>query len=685
MSNPLLEIHQLPPFSRIKPAHVEPALSQVLAENRAMLNKFLHTMAEVSWDGFVTMFEDLQDRLCQLWSPISHLNSVANDETLRVVYNEALTLLTAYYTELSQHQKLFESFNALKNSADFINLSTAQKKFIENELRDFHLSGVDLPEDKKQRWKELQEQQSRLVTRFEEHVLDATHAWSKEILDETLLQGLPAHAISLAKQTAQEMKKVGCVLTLDMPCYISVMQHAEHAALREEMYYAYVTRASEQGPHAGRFDNSTVMLDILKIRLELSQLLGFADFADYSLQTKMAREPQRVLNFLNDLATRIKPQAEKEMAVLREFAKQEYGVLELQPWDMLFYSEKLRLKQYEFSQEDVRPYFQVNAVLSGLFDCVRELYGLHILKVRGVDVWHPDVEFYEVRDACDQLRGYFYTDLYVRPHKRAGAWMDECRNRRKVGEAIQFPVAYLTCNFAKPVGKVPALFTHDDVVTLFHEFGHTLHHVLTTVDVLGVSGIHGVAWDAVELPSQFMENWCFEKSILKKLSCHYETGESIPDELFEKMIKARNFQSALSMARQLEFSLFDFHIHRDFKNYFTVNDIQAILEDVRVRIRVAPVANYNRFAHSFSHIFAGGYAAGYYSYVWAEVLSSDAYARFEEEGLFNTEVAHQFLTTILEQGGGVDMDILFERFRGRPPKMDALLRHRGIINTTNEE
>jgi len=569
-------------------------------------------------------------------------------------------------------------------------LTKAQQKVITNALRDFQLSGVALPIEQKQRYKEISQQLSSLTSRYEEHVLDSTNAWTKLITDVTELVGLPETALAQAKQSAQmfHMKhsenndemfhvkhsyETGWLITLQFPSYLAVMTYADNRELRREHYTAFVTRASESD-----FDNTEIMEQILALRHEEAQLLNFANYAELSLVTKMANSPDEVIDFLEDLAQKSLPQARQDLADLQKFALENYGIENLQAWDVSYLSEKMRQQHYQLSQEEVKSYFPVPHVLKGLFAIVERLYGLQITELHDFDRWHENVQLFEIHDSAGQKRGRFYLDLYAREKKRGGAWMDDCIGRRKLeGNNVQYPVAYLVCNFTPPTADTPSLLTHDDVTTLFHEFGHGLHHVLTQVNYLGVSGINGVAWDAVELPSQFMENWCWEKDALALISAHYQTGEPLPDTLFEKMLAAKNFQAGMMMVRQLEFSLFDFHIHRDFEPQ-RGGCIYEILTTIRSKVAVLPAPEFNRFAHSFSHIFAGGYAAGYYSYKWAEVLSSDAFSLFEEKGIFDAETGRAFLTSILEQGGSDEAMELFKNFRGREPSCEALLRHSGI-------
>ncbi|MDZ7803363.1 oligopeptidase A [Thiohalophilus sp.] len=678
MSNPLLEMTSLPPFGQIKPEHVEPAIDTLLQRNREQLQQLLADRDGYSWENLIQPLEEMDDQLDRAWSPVSHMNSVVNSDALREAYNACLAKLSDYATELGQNEQLYAAYKAIADSPEYAQLDAAQKKIIDNALRDFHLSGVDLPAEKKQRYKEIQQRLSSLTTKFEENLLDATHAWYKQITDESRLAGLPESARAMARQAAEEKALEGWVFTLDFPSYYAVMTHADDRDLRSELHEAYVTRASDQGPHAGQWDNSPVMEEILALRHELARLLGFANYAERSLATKMAESPEQVLSFLHDLARRAKPVAEQDLAELSDFARQQHGLEQLEPWDIAYYSEKLRQHKYALSQEDLKPYFPESRVIPGMFEVVKRLYGIEINEVDGVDSWHPDVRFYEIRDARGELRGQFYLDLYARSKKRGGAWMDDCRGRlRHTSGELQSPVAYLTCNLTPPVGDQPALFTHDEVITLFHEFGHGLHHMLTRVDHIGVSGINGVAWDAVELPSQFMENWCWERDALDVITGHYQTGEPLPEDLYQKMYAAKNFQAGMFMVRQLEFSLFDFRLHLEYDPQ-QGGRIQEMLDQVREEVTVVKPAPYNRFQHGFAHIFAGGYAAGYYSYMWAEVLSADAFSLFEETGIFDRATGQRFLTSVLEQGGTREPMELFVDFRGREPRIDALLRHTGI-------
>ncbi|MGH8559947.1 MAG: oligopeptidase A [Methylococcales bacterium] len=677
MSNPLLEEHTLPPFSSIKPGHAEPAVTGLIEANLNAIREMLAAGRDYTWENLIGPMEDLDDRLGKAWSPVSHMNAVVNSEELRAAYNACLPKLSQYGTELGQNEALYQAYRYIAESDRYETLNTAQKKIIANALRDFKLSGVALEAEQKSRYREIAQELSRLSSKFGENVLDATQAWTKVIENESALAGLPESARQLARQTAQSRSLTGWLLTLEFPSYMAVMTFADDRAFRHEIYEAFATRASDQGPGKGQWDNAEIMEDILRLRHEKSLLLGFANYAELSLATKMAKSPDQVIEFLEDLARRSLLVARQDLQELSEFAKQEHGIDKLEVWDMPYYAEKMRQHRYALSQEEVRGYFPATRVVPGLFAVVERLYGIRITEKQGIDTWHPDVRYFEIRNPDGQFRASFYLDLYARPHKRGGAWMDECVTRKRSHASIQYPVAFLTCNFTPPLGDDPALLTHDEVTTLFHEFGHGLHHMLTQVEDLGVSGIHGVEWDAVELPSQFMENWCWEREALDLISGHYRTGEKLCADLFEKMLKARNFQSGMMMVRQLEFALFDFLIHVRYSPE-AGGRIYETLDSVRQQVAVVIPPEFNRFAHSFSHIFAGGYGAGYYSYKWAEVLSADAFSLFEANGIFDRETGESFLHNILEQGGSHDAMELFVAFRGREPTIDALLRHNGI-------
>ncbi|MEG3345941.1 oligopeptidase A [Pseudoalteromonas sp. B5MOD-1] len=676
-NNPLIGLEGLPPFSKIKPAHVVPALKAAIAECRTKIDEVLATKS-YTWNDLVLPLEEADDKLSRLFSPVSHMNSVVNNDELREAYEQCLPLLSEYSTFVGQHQGLYDAYNALHNSDEFKTLTIAQQKTITNALRDFELSGIALKPEQQKRYGEISARLSELASKFGNNVMDATLAWQKHITDESELAGLPESALALGADTAKSKELDGWVFTLDFPSYLPIMTYANNRELREEFYTAFVTRASDQGPNAGEFDNSAIMSEELALRHELAELLGFNSYADMSLATKMAETPEQVFSFLEDLADKSKPQAEQELAELTAYAKDKHGVTELAAWDYAYYGEKLKQEKYAISDEVLRPYFPANKVLSGLFTTVNRLFGINVKEVTEFDTYHPDVRFFEIYDSSNTLRGRFYLDLYARDRKRGGAWMDDCMGRKvRANGELQTPVAYLVCNFNKAVGDKPALFTHNEVTTLFHEFGHGIHHMLTQVDAAPVAGINGVAWDAVELPSQFLENWCYEEEALSFISGHYETDEPLPKELLDKLLAAKNFQSGMQMLRQLEFSLFDFTIHHTYKAGEPCN-IQATLDDVRSKTAVVKAPAFNRFQHGFSHIFAGGYSAGYYSYKWAEVLSADAFSKFEEEGIFNPATGEAFLKNILEKGGSEEPMELFKKFRGREPQVDALLRHSGI-------
>ena len=678
MSNPLLTFTDLPPFSQIKPEHVKPAVEQVIEACRNKIEQVLEGNTSPSWDNLVAPIEEVDDRLSRIWSPVSHMNSVMNSDELRDAYESCLPILSEYGTWVGQHKGLFEAYKAIKASEAFSALNQAQQKTITDALRDFELSGIGLPADEQHRYGEISKRQSELGSQFSNNVLDATMGWSKQITDVAELAGLPESALAAAKAAAESKEQEGYLLTLDIPSYLPVMTYCDNQALRKELYEAYVTRASDRGPNAGKWDNTEIITEQLKLRHEVARMLGFNTYSEKSLSTKMAETPDQVLGFLNDLAVKAKPQGEREVEELRQFAEKEFGVSELNLWDIAYYSEKQKQNLFEISDEELRPYFPESNVVSGLFEVLNRVFGMSVTEREGVDTWHESVRFFDIFDATGALRGSFYLDLYAREHKRGGAWMDDCRGRRitESGE-LQTPVAYLTCNFNKPVGDKPALFTHDEVVTLFHEFGHGIHHMLTQVEAGAVSGINGVPWDAVELPSQFLENWCWEEEALSFISGHFETGEALPKEMLEKMLAAKNFQSAMFILRQLEFGLFDFTLHTEYDPEVGARVLET-LADVKSKVSVLPSLDWNRFSHSFGHIFAGGYSAGYYSYLWAEVLSADAFSAFEEEGIFNTETGNRFLSNILEMGGSEEPMELFKRFRGREPNIDAMLRHAGI-------
>ncbi|AFJ45302.1 oligopeptidase A [Shimwellia blattae] len=678
MTNPLLTDFTLPPFSAIKPEHVVPAVTKALDDCRAVVEQVVAHGAPWSWESLCQPLAEVDDHLGRIFSPVSHLNSVKNSPELREAYEQTLPLLSEYSTWVGQHKGLYQAYRNLRDGENYTRLDTAQQKTVDNALRDFELSGIGLAAEKQKRYGEIAARLSELGSRYSNNVLDATMGWSKLITDESQLSGMPESALAAARALAESREQQGWLLTLDIPSYLPVMTYCDNQALREEMYRAYSTRASDQGPNAGTWDNTPLMEEILALRHELAGLLGFDNYAQKSLATKMAENINQVLDFLTDLAKRARPQGEAELTQLRAFALREHGVHELQPWDITYYSEKQKQHLYSISDEQLRPYFPENKAVNGLFEVVNRIYGITARERHDVDVWHPDVRFFELYDARNELRGSFYLDLYAREHKRGGAWMDDCVGQmRKADGSLQKPVAYLTCNFNRPVNGKPALFTHDEVITLFHEFGHGLHHMLTRVETAGVSGINGVPWDAVELPSQFMENWCWQPEALAFISGHYETGEPLPQSLLDKMLAAKNYQAALFILRQLEFGLFDFRLHAEFDAQQGARILET-LREIKKQVAVVPSPAWGRFPHAFSHIFAGGYAAGYYSYLWADVLAADAFSRFEEEGIFNRETGLSFLNNILSRGGSEEPMVLFKRFRGREPKLDAMLHHYGI-------
>ncbi|MCG9065655.1 M3 family metallopeptidase [Laribacter hongkongensis] len=670
--NPLIDYPNLPPFALIRPEHVAPAVESTIADARVVVEQLLADPATPDWEHFVEPLNAATERIGRVWGPVSHLNSVVNTPELREAYNSNLPKISAFFTELGQNLALFEKYKALVASPAYAQLSAPQQKVLQNELRDFRLSGAELPDSDKPRFTEIQLQLADLDARFEQNLLDATDAFAY-YASEAEIDGVPADVKAMYCAAAEADGKDGYKITLQFPFYYPLMQYGTHRPLRETLYRAYVTRASEFGEE--KWNNAPLIRDILKLRAEEAAMLGFANYAELSLAPKMADTPAEVTTFLRDLAVRARPFAEKDRAELEAFAKAELGMSELAAWDLAFVSEKLRVARYAFSEQDVKPYFPEPRVLAGLFGVVKTLYGIDVVET-SAETWHPDVRFFEIRQDGSKL-GEFYLDLYARAQKRGGAWMDDARGRRsRAGDTVT-PVAYLTCNFSAPVGGKPALFSHDEVTTLFHEFGHGLHHLLTRIDVPGVSGISGVEWDAVELPSQFMENFCWEWDVLQGMTAHVDTGEPLPRALFDKMLAARNFQSGMMTVRQIEFSLFDMLLHSEFSP--EADDWEALLAEVRREVAVNLPPAYNRFVNSFSHIFAGGYAAGYYSYKWAEVLSADAYAAFEEQGGANPDTGRRFWNEILAVGGSRPAMESFKAFRGREPELEPLLRHNGML------
>ena len=674
MENPLLDFSGLPRFAAIKPEHVAPAIEHLIAEARKAVTAA--EKAAPTWDSFVAPLEDAHERLSRAWGQVSHLHGVMDTPPLREAYNASLPKISQYWTEVGQNRRLFEQYRALRASGDYASLSAARKRAVENALRDYRLSGAELDEAKKPRFAEIQEELAKLGAKFSENLLDATNAWTLVIEDEARLKGIPEDVLQAAQEAAQKDGKAGWKFTLHMPSYFPVLQYAEDRALRAEMYRASATKASEFGKP--EWDNTPLIARILKLKREAAQLLGYRNYAEVSLVPKMAQSATQVLEFLRDLARRARPFAEKDVAELRAFAREELGIPDLQAWDVAFASEKLRAKRYAFSDQELKQYFPEDQVLGGLFRVVQTVFGVDVTPAKA-PAWHEDVRFFEVRarDGAAGLIGQFYIDLYARETKRGGAWMDDAITRRRRGGAIQTPVAYLTCNFSRPVGDKPALFTHDDVITLFHESGHGLHHLLTRAEDLAVSGINGVEWDAVELPSQFMENFCWEWEVLQGMTRHVDTSAPLPRALYDKMIAAKNFQSGLATLRQVEFAIFDMRLHAEHDPESA--GVQALLDEVRREVAVLVPPAWNRFPNSFSHIFAGGYAAGYYSYKWAEVLSADAYSLFEEKGPLSTEAGARFRDEVLAVGGTRPAAESFRAFRGRDPSIEALLRHNGMI------
>ncbi|CAM8662246.1 Dcp Zn-dependent oligopeptidases [Oxalobacteraceae bacterium] len=680
-TNALLDFTDLPRFDLFQPSHVTPAITQLLEDARKTVAQ-LEQSEVIGWDAFVVPLEAVTERLGRAWGVVGHLNAVVDTPELRASFNENLPKVTEFWTELGQNLELFEKYKALQASTEYTALSLARKRIIDNAVRDFRLGGAELADAQKVRFAEIQEQLAALSTRFSENVLDATNAYELIVDNEDRLAGLPDDVKQAARASAEREGKAGWRFSLHFPSYFPVLQYAHDRALRETLYRANATKASELGAKAD-WDNTQLIVDILKLRNEEAQLLGYANFAEVSLVPKMATSPAQVIQFLNDLAKQARPFAENDLAELRAFAKAELGIDQLQAWDMTYASEKLREKRYAFSEQEVKRYFPEHRVVDGLFRLIQRMFGVDI-KADSSPLWHPDVTFYRI-EKKGQLVGQFYLDLYARNGKRGGAWMDDARGRKNLAGNLQTPIAYLTCNFTEPAVidgvRKPAYFTHDEVITLFHEFGHGLHHMLTAVDELGVSGIAGVEWDAVELPSQFMENFCWEWDVLQQMTEHADTGEPIPRDLYDKMIAAKNFQSGLQMLRQVEFSLFDMHLH----DHYDPNGRQTVAEllaEVRHQVAVVIPPDFNRFQHSFSHIFAGGYAAGYYSYKWAEVLSADAYGAFEEaQGDPNrlAETGLAFHREILSVGGSRPALESFTAFRGRAPSIDALLRHNGMV------
>ncbi|ABI58730.1 M3 family metallopeptidase [Nitrosomonas eutropha] len=700
MKNPLLDFSTLPHYEEIRNEHIAPAIDELLRDCRAVMNAVKNTSEVPNWQDFVQPMVDVNERLSRAWGQVTHLNAVMNNPELREIYNANLPRVTQYYAELSQDPVLFEKFKQLRTDSAFNNLSQARRKIVENQLRDFRLGGAELSPEDKARFMQIQEELSALSAKFSDNLLDATNAFFLLIENRSELAGIPEDILQAASEAAAKDTLItvpSWKFTLHAPSYLPVMQYADNRSLREQMYRAYTTRASElevSPDQTVKRDNMPLIEQILRLRQEEAKLLGYDCYAQVSLAPKMAETPQQVLDFLNELAAKARPYAERDLVELRQFAADKLKLTQLEAWDIAYVSEKLRIERYAFSDQEVKQYFPENKVLSGMFGLVETLYGIHISEAeqaRNVQRWHQDVRFFDITDGEGDVLGQFYLDLYARPGKRGGAWMDDAVTRRRIEvpeigrSEIQVPVAYLTCNFSAPVtinGHLrPALFTHDEVITLFHEFGHGLHHLLTQMDELGVSGINGVEWDAVELPSQFMENFCWEWEVLRDMAAHVETGDSLPRTLFDKMLAAKNFQSGLQTLRQIEFALFDMHLHTDFDPLGSETVLQR-LDKIRQQVAVIIPPAFHRFPSSFGHIFAGGYAAGYYSYKWAEVLSADAYSLFEENGVgqvVNAKTGERFWHEILAVGGSRPALESFVAFRGREPKIDALLRHHGMV------
>jgi oligopeptidase A len=676
--NPLLDFTGLPRFDRVEPAHVAPAVDALLANARRAIEAVANDTRPPTWDTVVVPTEAPLEHLDRAWTAVRNLNQVVSTPALRDAYNANLPKVTSFYADLAQNVQLFERFRALAASQGFSQLDAARRRVIDNELRDFRLGGAELPPDRKARFKAVQEALAQLSARFDDNVLDAENAWSKIVLDATALAGVPADVVAAARAAAEADRQPGYKLTLRMPCYIPVMQYADDRTLRAEMHRALSTVGSDLGANPA-WDNTPVIQRTLELRREEAVLLGYRDFAEVSLVAKMAQSADEVLRFLRDLARRARPFAERDYSEVKDFARTELGIADFEPWDVAYASEKLKAARYAFSEQDVKQYFPEDHVIAGLFRVVETIYAVKIEPAQA-PTWHPTVRFFRIRDRDGAVVGEFYLDLYAREGKQSGAWMDDAINRRRLDERVQHPVAYLTCNFSSPVNGRPALFTHREVVTLFHEFGHGLHQLLTRVDILGVSGLQGVEWDAVELPSQFMENFTWEWDVLEHMTARADTGAPLPRELFDRMVAARNFQSGMATVRQLEFGLFDMLLHTAYDpdgggQYATP---QAVLDAVRREVAVVPKPPYDRFMHSFGHVFAGGYAAGYYSYKWAEVLSADAYSLFEEAGVLSPVAGARFRDEVLARGGSRPAMESFVAFRGRPPQLDALLRHNGM-------
>jgi oligopeptidase A len=677
VGNPLLDFSALPRFDLVAAAHVAPAVDALLAAGRAAVEAVASDPRPAAWDTVVEPLADALDRLDRAWGAVGHLNAVVSTPALRDAYNAALPRVTAFHMALAQDVRVYERYRTLAASSAFATLEPAKRRLVENELRDFRLGGALLPEPKRTRLAAVQQELANLSARFDDNVLDATNDFSLFVADEAELDGVPPEVIAAARDAARADARDGYRLTLRMPCYLPVMMYARNRSLRAAIHRAHATRASDLGANPD-WDNGPLVKRILSLRHEAATLLGYPNFAELSLVPKMANDAGEVLGFLRELASRARAFAQREYAELEAFARDDLGLATLEPWDRAYASEQLKMRRHSFSEQEVRAYLPEDKVLAGLFRVVETIYGVAIRESEA-PAWHPDVRFFEVRDGAGAFLGQFYLDLYARPGKQGGAWMDDAINRRRVGGRIQHPVAYLTCNLSAPVGGRPATFTHDEVITLFHEFGHGLHQLLTRVDVAGVSGLQGVEWDAVELPSQLMENFCWEWEVLSQMAAHVDTGAPLPRELFERMRAAKNFQSGMAMVRHLEFALFDMLVHSVFDP--TTGSPRDLLAAVRGEVAVVPQPDYDRFIESFGHVFAGGYAAGYYSYKWAEVLAADAYSLFEEAGVLSPSAGARFRDEVLALGGSRDALESFVAFRGRAPQLEALLRHNGLMTT----
>ncbi len=665
----------LPSFSSIQFSEVESQLDHMLSVANEKITQ-LEQVESPDWDNFIYPLDLINNEIQRFWSPVRHLNSVMNSDKIREVYNACRSKLSAWQTEIGQNRELFEKTSQIAEGQLMAGLSTGQQKAINDSLLGFRLGGVALQGEQKERFKAIAQELSKLTSQFQDNVMDATKAWDKLITDPAALAGFPQSSLDLARQAAANNDQEGYRLTLEFPSYYAVMTFADDRALREEVYTAFTTRASDQGPNPG-WDNAEVIEKIVELRLEKARLLGFDNYAQYSVASKMVESPEQVIGFIDELADKASPQAQKDFAQLTEYAKTHHNIDPVQPWDTVYLSNKLKKQLFDFSEEDLKPYFPASVAVPGLFAVTGRLFNIEITEVPDADVWHEDVKLYQINDQQGRVRGAFYMDNYARENKRGGAWMDVCVGRMQTEDSTQLPVAYLTCNLTPPVGDEPALLTHSELTTLFHEFGHGLHHMLTLVDYPSVAGISGVEWDAVELPSQFLENWCWERESLDMVSGHYQSGEKLPQELLDKARAAKNFQSGMATVRQLEFALFDMQLHRQ-QQAVDYKQVQALLNDIRDKVAVVKVPEFVRFQNAFSHIFAGGYAAGYFSYKWAEVLSSDAYSKFEENGIFDEKTGTEFLQCILELGGTEKAIDLFVEFRGRKPEIDALLRHTGL-------